>query len=132
MNDYSTEIEYTNRSDLSATTDQSIKSECNICLQSYRQVNMLECNHQFCISCIDEWIVTRIRGKIQPTCPVCRNVIVIISPIEQSPENVEYIIQNEASNRQRTHIKLPIAIAVSAIIIGSIIIYLILDRYIFI
>ncbi|XP_027101358.1 RING-H2 finger protein ATL70-like [Coffea arabica] len=49
----------------------STASGCSICLQDYKDTDMLrllpECGHFFHLKCVDPWL------KLNPTCPVCRN-----------------------------------------------------------
>ena len=48
---------------------------CSICLSDINITDMvgdLECNHVFCIGCIQEW------ADATPTCPICRRDINMI------------------------------------------------------
>ncbi|RQO94043.1 hypothetical protein POPTR_008G019000v4 [Populus trichocarpa] len=51
--------------------DLAATSCCSICLQDYKDSDLLrllpECGHLFHAQCIDLWL------KLHPTCPICRN-----------------------------------------------------------
>ncbi|KAF9676537.1 hypothetical protein SADUNF_Sadunf08G0012300 [Salix dunnii] len=61
-------------------TDDVVATCCTICLQDYKDSDLLrllpECGHFFHAQCIDLWL------KLHPTCPICRN-----SPVPE-PINV--------------------------------------------
>ena len=41
---------------------------CPICLDTFKNIKKLSCNHDFCKDCIDKWT--------KNTCPLCRKVII--------------------------------------------------------
>ena len=50
--------------------------ECSICTEEADDPRMLECQHVFCLSCLNKYISVKLtRGKIQ--CPLCREECVI-------------------------------------------------------
>jgi hypothetical protein len=45
------------------------EQQCHICMSSMKEPTAVKgCGHQFCHSCIQQWVSTR----QQPCCPVCR------------------------------------------------------------
>ena len=50
-------------------------SECPICfefLENQNQIIKTECDHQFCLTCLNEWLR---RNPNNYTCPICRSNI---------------------------------------------------------
>lgn len=64
--------------------------QCNICYNNYcinTDINIFICNHHFCCSCVDSWII---RGN--KSCPLCR---VTISDIDSNniPQELLFLIE---------------------------------------
>ncbi|KAI9646625.1 hypothetical protein NHQ30_004621 [Ciborinia camelliae] len=63
------------------TTADPDSSECPICLCSFpaptKVVFTYPCHHEYCLQCIQHWIVVQKRRRAvqTPSCPVCRAVI---------------------------------------------------------
>ena len=54
--------------------DKYCESDCDICLGNFKVkegVRKLKCGHFFHKKCIDKWI------KLNPSCPLCRDVVII-------------------------------------------------------
>ena len=45
---------------------------CPICYNSKKNIILRSCKHSFCTSCINKWK----RNKANPTCPICRKIII--------------------------------------------------------
>lgn len=53
---------------------KTIMNECPICLKEKVLVSLKRCKHYFCVECITKWV----SSNVEPTCPLCRNDIIII------------------------------------------------------
>ena len=53
---------------------QSATVSCSICLEDQRGV-ITSCGHGFCKKCLVEWIQTKLKKVIAPSCPNCRAVV---------------------------------------------------------
>lgn len=51
------------------------EQQCHICMSSMKEPTAVKgCGHQFCHSCIQQWVGTR----QQPCCPVCRAEVKVL------------------------------------------------------
>jgi len=85
---------------LSEFNEIDVINKCPICYNSYTNVCETECNHSFCISCLEKWLL-----KEKKTCPLCRSEI---NYITQNNERIRYLLlkppipnQNSTNNRHR-------------------------------
>jgi len=63
---------------------------CSICLiDNILDVSILDCGHQYCKNCIDEWF-----NKGKNSCPICRKDILYF---KNNNENFRLIIKNNES-----------------------------------
>ena len=45
---------------------KEFKHDCPICYEDIKELQILDCHHHFCESCIGNWT------KVNSNCPVCR------------------------------------------------------------
>ncbi|XP_050397963.1 E3 ubiquitin-protein ligase TRIM56-like [Patella vulgata] len=58
-----------------ATFDQE-KPVCSICLNEFQQPKIIDCQHSFCLNCLEDYI-NKVSTNNQFPCPLCRNTVSI-------------------------------------------------------
>jgi len=49
------------------------ETDCSVCY--YKNINILNCNHSLCNSCLHKWNKVCISNSVITTCPICRTII---------------------------------------------------------
>ena len=47
------------------------KKQCLICYEDYNKIINTNCNHNYCVSCYNNWFIDKNKDR----CPYCRNYI---------------------------------------------------------
>ncbi|XP_038054592.1 E3 ubiquitin-protein ligase TRIM50-like [Patiria miniata] len=51
--------------------------ECDICQEKYKRPKVLDCQHSFCETCLEQYYNARYEGQRKIPCPVCRRETVL-------------------------------------------------------
>lgn len=63
----------------SAIIAAEASDSCAICFEEYDDTSLLQvfdCRHCFHVECMQQWLLSRVKNAIDPTCPLCRRPIV--------------------------------------------------------
>ncbi|VDP26821.1 unnamed protein product [Soboliphyme baturini] len=50
-----------------------VEERCEICNEDYHQLKQLNCDHSFCLPCIEKWVA----NNSAVSCPKCRQTTVL-------------------------------------------------------
>ena len=143
-----TDLEVNSSFSEEAKSSSSTESICCLCLGAYgRDVVILECGHRLHSNCLTELLIKSFEYNRQYKCPLCRCELKNYSGLDGDKLKAEYLninehttliipthVQEQEQNQEQerkdcvSFVFKILAIIVAAVIMGSIIYYLIRDR----